>query len=66
MDFRWRNYVWRHREGIYDEERVICDLIKYRDKYDSETFIKAIKYYAKKLKIEEKVYEIMELLTNND
>lgn len=63
----------------YDEERVICDLIKYRDKYDSETFIKAIKYYAKtinnqtkllnyakKLKIEEKVYEIMELLTNND
>lgn len=63
----------------YDEERAICDLIKYRDKYDSETFIKAIKYYAKtinnqtkllnyakKLKIEEKVYEIMELLTNND
>lgn len=63
----------------YDEERVICDLIKYKDNYDSETFIKVIKYYAKtinslakllnyakKLEIEEKVYEITELLTNND
>ena len=63
----------------YDEERTICDLIKHRDKYDSETFIKAIKLYvrtinnqsklfkyARKLKIEKKVYELMEILTNND
>lgn len=63
----------------YDEERTICDLIKYRKKYDSETFIKAVKYYAKRINnqsillkyakalgVEEKVFEIMELLINDD
>ena len=61
----------------YDEERTICDVIKYRDKYDSETFIKAIKIYiknhnnqsklfkyAKELGIEKKVYEVMEVVVN--
>ena len=63
----------------YDEERTICDVIKYRDKYDGETFIKAIKFYvrtinnqsklfkyAKELGIEKKVYEVMEVVTNID
>jgi len=63
----------------YDKERCICDIIKYRDKYDSETFIKSIKNYirvsknniklysyAKKLKIEKKVAEVMELLLNEN
>lgn len=64
---------------VYDEERTICDLIKYRDRYDGETFIKGIKLYANKsnnqiklfryariLGIEKKVFEIMELVNNND
>lgn len=63
---------------VYDEERTICDLIKYRDRYDGETFIKGIKLYANKsnnqiklfryariLGIEKKVFEIMELVNNN-
>lgn len=64
---------------VYDEERTICDLIKYRDRYDGETFIKGIKLYVNKsnnqiklfryariLGIEKKVFEIMELVNNND
>ena len=63
----------------YDEERIICDVIKYRDKYDGETFIKAIKFYvrtinnqsklfkyARELGIEKKVYEVMEVVANAD
>ena len=63
----------------YDEERTICDVIKYRDKYDGETFIKAIKFYvrtinnqsklfkyARELGIEKKVYEVMEVVSNAD
>ncbi|MBQ8142564.1 MAG: type IV toxin-antitoxin system AbiEi family antitoxin domain-containing protein [Bacilli bacterium] len=63
----------------YDEERTICDVIKYRDKYDSETFNKAIKFYirtinnqsklfkyARELGVEKKVYEIMEVVANAD
>lgn len=63
----------------YDEERTICDVIKYRDKYDSETFIKAVKFYvknhnnqsklfeyAKELGVEKKVYEVMEVVANAD
>lgn len=63
----------------YDEERTICDIIKNRRKYDAETFIKAVKLYvktvnnqvklfkyARDLGIEDKVYEVMELLINED
>ena len=61
----------------YDEERTICDVIKRRDKYDGETFIKAIKFYARtinnqsklfkyarELGVEKKVYEVMEVVAN--
>lgn len=63
----------------YDEERTIVDLIKYRNKYDSETFIKAIKLYVKRsnnqpklfkyariMKIEKQVFEVMEIISNED
>ena len=63
----------------YDEERTICDLIKSRDKYDAEVFIKAIKIYvrgkndqtklfeyAKKIGIEKRVYEVVEVVVNAD
>ena len=61
----------------YDRERTICDLIKHRDKYDGETFVKAVKAYtsdhpdqrklfryAREMKIENKVFEIMEIIAN--
>lgn len=64
---------------VYDEERTICDVIKYRDKYDAEIFIKAIKLYvrkkndqiklfeyAKKIGVEKRVYEVMEVVVNAD
>ena len=64
---------------VYDEERTIGDLIKYRNKYDSETFIKAIKLYVKRsnnqlklfkyariMKIEKQVFEVMEVISNED
>lgn len=64
---------------VYDEERTICDVIKYRDRYDGETFIKAIKFYKRKtnnqtklfkyartMNIEKKVFEIMEVINNDD
>jgi len=64
---------------VYDEERTICDLIKYRDKYDAEVFIKAIKLYirkkndqaklfkyAKEIGIEKRVYEVVEVVANAD
>ena len=63
----------------YDEERTICEIIKNRDKFDPETFIKAVKNYVNKINnqtklfryaralgIEKKVYEIMEVITNAD
>lgn len=64
---------------VYDKERTICDLVKYRDKYDGETFIKAIKIYvkekpnqiklfeyAKAMNIEKKMFEIMEIVMNEN
>ena len=63
----------------YDRERTICDLIKHRDKYDGETFVKAIKaytsdhpdqrelfQYAREMKIESKVFGIMAVITHED
>ena len=62
---------------VYDEERTICDIIKHRNSFDTETFLKAIKLYiskvnnqaklfkyARDLGIEKKVFEIMEVVLN--
>ncbi len=64
---------------VYDRERSICDLIKRREKYDGETFVKAIRAYlndspdqsklfryAKEMKIENKVFEIVEVIANEN
>ena len=64
---------------VYSAERVICDLIKNRDKYDSELFIKAIKLYLRKInnqvelfecaknnKIEKQVFEMVEVINSED
>ena len=60
----------------YDLERTICDIVKYRNHMDKEIFTNALKRYskskekdlhklmkyAKKLKIDKKVIEYMEIL----
>ena len=61
---------------VYDKERTICDIVKYRNHMDKEIFTKALKRYAqrkdkdllklmkyaKKLNIDKKVLEYMEIL----
>ena len=61
---------------VYDTERTICDIIKNKNKMDIEIFLQALKKYvnssnrdlnklmryAKKLKIENKVREYMEVV----
>ena len=60
----------------YDLERTICDIVKYRNHMDKEMFTKALKWYAKrkdkdllklmryakKLNIDKKILEYMEVL----
>ena len=61
---------------VYDVERTVCDIIKNKNKIDAEIFSKALKEYAKsknknlskltkyarKMKIEQKVREYMEII----
>lgn len=63
---------------IYDRERCICDCFKYKNKIDSELFNKALNAYAndpqknlmklldyaRKMRVQKKVREIMEVLLN--
>ena len=63
---------------VYDRERTICDCFKYRLRLDSEIFNKALNayakderknlqnlsIYAKKLRVHNKVTELMEVLLN--
>lgn len=69
--------MFGNRVRAYDKERTICDLVKYRDRYDGETFVKAVKAYAagnpgqrklfryaKAMKMEKAVFEILELVMN--
>ncbi len=71
--------MFGNKVRVYDKEKTICNLIKNRREYDSETFVKAIRIYAKSnvnqsklfeyariMKIEKKVYEIMEVVMNED
>ena len=69
--------MFGNKVRAYDKERTVCDLIKRRGKYDGETFVKALRAYlsdgpdqrklfryAKEMKIENKVFEIMEVIAN--
>ena len=65
---------------VYDIEKTVCDFIKNRRKIDSESFVKCINWYkriksknrsnlmvyAKKMKIEEEVFNLMEVILNED
>lgn len=69
------NYV-----RVYDIEKTICDLIRFKEKVDIEVFLKAIRLYAKrkdkdlnklymyarKMKIEKKVISVMEIVLNKN
>lgn len=64
--------------SVYDRERTICDCFKFRSRLDSETFNKALNAYAndekknlsrlsdyaKKLRVYNKVMELMGILLN--
>lgn len=64
--------------SVYDRERTICDCFKFRSRIDSETFNKALNAYAndekknlgrlseyaKKLRVYNKVMELMGVLLN--
>lgn len=66
--------------AVYDIEKTVCDFIKNREKIDIESFIKCINCYkkrkdkdvnklmdyAKVMKIEKKVKELMEVVLNVD
>lgn len=61
---------------VYDRERTICDCFKYRSRLDKELFSKALNAYvsdpekdlmklsayAKKLRVNKKLFELMEVL----
>ena len=63
---------------VYDRERTICDCFKYRSRLDSEIFNKTLHAYvkdeqknlqnpfeyAKKMRVQNKLYELMEVLLN--
>ena len=65
--------------SIYDRERTICDMFKHRGKVDNEMFSKAVNAYAndtqknlfalsdyaKKLRVYNKVMDIMEILLHS-
>lgn len=65
--------------AIYDRERTICDMFKHRGKVDNEMFSKAVNAYAndtnknlialsdyaKKLRVYNKVMDIMEILLHS-
>ncbi len=65
---------------VYDIERTVCDFIRNREKLDSEVFIKCVNWYkkrqdknvvnlinyARKMGIEDKVTNLMEVLLNEN
>ena len=65
--------------AIYDRERTICDMFKHRGKVDNEMFSKAVNAYAndtqknlvalsdyaRKLRVYNKVMDIMEILLHS-
>ena len=69
-----------NRVKVYDKEKTICDLIKYKDRVEFEIYVKALNRYARSadknidklmedasiLKIESEVRSQMEVLLNAD
>lgn len=65
---------------VYDIEKTVCDFIRNREKLDSESFVKCVTFYKKRkdkdinrlmqyakiMKIEDKVNNLMEVLLNEN
>ena len=72
--------IFGNKIRVYDAEKTVCDFIKNRKKIDSESFVKCINWYkkiknknrnnlmkyAKTMKIEEEVFNLMEVVLNED
>lgn len=72
--------MFGHKVKVYDMEKTVCDFIRFRDKIDSESFVKCINAYKKrkdknkrnlmeysrKMKIEDEVNSLMEVILNED
>lgn len=46
----------------YDPERTVCDIVKHRKDYDSETFVKAIRLYVQKYNNQTKLFKYSRIL----
>lgn len=65
---------------VYDMEKTVCDFIKNRSRMDPESFIKCLRFYKKRkdknisklmkyariMKIEAKVFDVMEIVLSED
>ncbi|MGM9873345.1 MAG: abortive infection protein [Bacilli bacterium] len=72
--------IFGNKIKVYDIEKTVCDFIKYRKKIDSESFVKCLNLYKKRIDknvnnlmkyakimgIEDKVFSLMEVLLNED
>lgn len=72
--------IYGNTVKTYDIEKTVCDFIKYREKIDSESFVKCINSYKKRkdkdinklmkyariMKVEKTVRDIMEVVLNED
>lgn len=76
LGITYKDSIYGNPLKVYNIDKTICDLIKKREEMDAEVFSKALKkyiaheekdlkqlyYYAKKMKIYEKVQKLMELM----
>ena len=72
--------IYGNKVKVYDIEKTVCDFIRYRDKLDSESFVKCINWYKRRkdkninklmkyasiMKIESRVNDLMEVVLNED
>ncbi len=77
---KFKETIFGNKVRCFSDEKAIIELIKKRDKYDSETFLKALRRYwknenkdislliecAKWQKIEKHVYQLVEVIANED
>lgn len=56
------NTMFGNSVRTYDPERTICDIVKHRKDYDSETFVKAIRLYVQKYNNQTKLFEYSRIL----
>lgn len=72
--------IFGNKVKVYDIEKTVCDFIRNREKLDSESFVKCVTWYKKRkdknvnrlmqyakiMKVENKVNNLMEVLLNDN